>query len=303
MSGPRERADLPLESAADPHKHSDPPPHRLRRAVDLLDLAPDLKLSEHGSPSVRFRLCVSRSKFVKDASLHPFHKVRRIFDRQSAVDFWWTAKFRKNSSFAFVLFRGRASASFEDSARRWRIMQSMVRRAFTMIEILVVVVIIAILVAILLPVFARARQAAKETACLARIYQGGHRNEMADFNKPAVIEDDCPYPSLDIASYVQPYTSGDIEPDTVVKYCVQHLKHGGSSTFDVPLSGSFIVLRNAGAAVKINGKAVTRWTKTGSKWVQVDETGEVPSWPTVWRFPGDQWPPPEPNPFSSAPPG
>jgi len=39
------------------------------------------------------------------------------------------------------------------------------RRAFTLIELLVVIAIIAILAAILFPVFARAREAARQTAC------------------------------------------------------------------------------------------------------------------------------------------
>src|SRR5688572_30805158 len=41
------------------------------------------------------------------------------------------------------------------------------RRAFTLIELLVVIAIIAILAAILFPVFARAKEAAKKSSCLA----------------------------------------------------------------------------------------------------------------------------------------
>ena len=46
-------------------------------------------------------------------------------------------------------------------------------RAFTLIELLVVVAIIAILAAILFPVFARAKEAAKKTACLSGAKQLG----------------------------------------------------------------------------------------------------------------------------------
>ncbi len=47
------------------------------------------------------------------------------------------------------------------------------RRAFTLIELLVVIAIIAILAAILFPVFASAKQAAKQTVCASNIRQIG----------------------------------------------------------------------------------------------------------------------------------
>lgn len=47
------------------------------------------------------------------------------------------------------------------------------RRAFTLIELIVVVAILAILAALLFPVFARAKSAAKQTQCLSNLRQIG----------------------------------------------------------------------------------------------------------------------------------
>ena len=47
------------------------------------------------------------------------------------------------------------------------------RRGFTLIELLVVIAIIAILAAILFPVFAKAREKARQASCLSNLKQIG----------------------------------------------------------------------------------------------------------------------------------
>ena len=52
------------------------------------------------------------------------------------------------------------------------------RRGFTLIELLVVIAIIAILAAILFPVFARAREKARQASCVSNLKQIGYAFQM-----------------------------------------------------------------------------------------------------------------------------
>jgi prepilin-type N-terminal cleavage/methylation domain-containing protein len=90
----------------------------------------------------------------------------------------------------------------------------MKRRGFTLIELLVVIAIIAILAAILFPVFARAREAARKSACLSNCKQIGTAIMMyaQDFDEilPMVASGACPSAqATGWADMVYPYVKNE----------------------------------------------------------------------------------------------
>lgn len=85
----------------------------------------------------------------------------------------------------------------------------MVKKGFTLIELLVVIAIIAILAAILFPVFARAREKARQTSCLSNIKQLtlGVQMYVQDFDErfpPLLCTDGATY-LYTVFQTVQPY--------------------------------------------------------------------------------------------------
>src|SRR5437870_12262848 len=101
------------------------------------------------------------------------------------------------------------------------------RTGFTLIELLVVIAIIAILAAILFPVFAQAREKARQTGCLSNTKQIGTAVNMylQDYDETFPFSDDFGKPRYNIkGSPIQSdhYYWGDM--------IFPYVKNSGSST-------------------------------------------------------------------------
>jgi prepilin-type N-terminal cleavage/methylation domain-containing protein/prepilin-type processing-associated H-X9-DG protein len=89
------------------------------------------------------------------------------------------------------------------------------KRGFTLIELLVVIAIIAILAAILFPVFARAREKARQTSCLSNLKQMGLGEKMYeqdyDERTSAVYEDPANTGNSDYTwiDMIEPYVKNE----------------------------------------------------------------------------------------------
>jgi prepilin-type N-terminal cleavage/methylation domain-containing protein len=113
----------------------------------------------------------------------------------------------------------------------------MKNRAFTLIELLVVIAIIAILAAILFPVFAQAKEAAKDTAALNNAKQTGLAQLMysSDYDDAFVLTATADTNNWDVwQGIVQPYTKNwDVEQHpklpkpTGPQFYWQRLQHWG----------------------------------------------------------------------------
>lgn len=122
-----QRADLPLEHAANPEQHSHLSSSGFAGAGNVADLASNLKLGEHVALRFGSYWELSRLRKTSDASLHPFPRNQTalacpiggaIFaDRQISQDFM-------DSGCAFVCLRGgatknRSEGSSKRSTSRW----------------------------------------------------------------------------------------------------------------------------------------------------------------------------------------
>jgi len=156
-------------------------------------------------------------------------------------------------------------------------------RAFTLIELLVVIAIIAILAAILFPVFAQAKESAKDTADLSNAKQMGLAMLMyaTDFDDAFPLHGRSDNSGWDVwCGMIQPYTKNwgvelctKIPAPTGPQFYWQRLQHWGvipraASVGDAPLTTNLYwtdpVLTN-GIQVKFEG-IFGAGVNTGSTW-------------------------------------
>jgi len=87
-----------------------------------------------------------------------------------------------------------------------------VRRGFTLIELLVVIAIIAILAAILFPVFAHAREKARQTSCLSNLRQLGTAMTMYAEDSDGLFAPAVARPSRQLQNYYEMSWMALIQP-------------------------------------------------------------------------------------------
>lgn len=82
------------------------------------------------------------------------------------------------------------------------------KNGFTLIELLVVIGVIAILAAILFPVFAKAREKARQAACASNLKQIGHALALYAQDYDETLPTNAPSPSKYAEELLRPYIAG-----------------------------------------------------------------------------------------------
>ena len=151
------------------------------------------------------------------------------------------------------------------------------KKAFTLIELLVVIAIIAILAAILFPVFATAREKARQTACLSNLKQIGlaYAQYEQDFDEVVPQGTGASYGwGMGWAGQIYPYVKStqtflcpdDAQPNDVISYAVNAnlVGYGPSpNNYDMPVS---LAQMNAPAKTVLLFEVVNCGLHYGTKW-------------------------------------
>jgi len=159
------------------------------------------------------------------------------------------------------------------------------KNAFTLIELLVVIAIIAILAAILFPVFATAREKARQSACLSNLKQIGlaYTQYEQDYDETVPQGSSTSYGwGRGWAGQIYPYVKStqvflcpdDTQPNDVISYAVNAnlVGYGPSPGYlDMPVSLSQM---NAPAKTVLLFEVVNCGLEYGNKWTMSLSSGQ-----------------------------
>ena len=168
-------------------------------------------------------------------------------------------------------------------------------RAFTLIELLVVIAIIAILAAILFPVFAQAREKARQASCLSNHKQLGMAVQMykQDYDETYPMLENHPTARYTVANMIDPYiktnkmnvngSGGNLWPEESVWRCPTASSYADgdfTSYFTVAYNWLYLTVVDPSASFVPNWSSpekygIWAWTQPGRSDAEVDVPAET----------------------------
>jgi prepilin-type N-terminal cleavage/methylation domain-containing protein/prepilin-type processing-associated H-X9-DG protein len=151
------------------------------------------------------------------------------------------------------------------------------KKAFTLIELLVVIAIIAILAAILFPVFAQAREKARQAACLSNLKQMGSALAMYVQDYDESLPSTCAWGKAwlhgpAVANCPPLVAAG--APAYIQEFLVPYVKNEG--IWYCPSAGK-------GKPLAVSNTAVTNMGQNGTSYIWNHQTNSVTEGPLVGR--------------------